>query len=157
MEPWALNGGPDEETLRRLVEDEHKTDSEIAELYGARRQTAAYWRMKIGIPRSANGSGKRTRRREMVSHKWLIHWRVRSDHMNDPIRKRLVDYSLRRQGVQLAPDAEGRVDEFVANLNDLGIVVSYDPEHTDGEGVPAPFFFVPRCPDLDAVDDIVRR
>ena len=108
MQPWALRGGPDEDTLRRLIETEEHSDSEIAELYGVRRQTATYWRMKIGITTPGAGHGPRKRRRERLSHKDLIWWEVRQAHMNHPIRKRLVEVSMKRQGAQMAPDAESR-------------------------------------------------
>jgi len=49
LEPWALGGRPDDETVRRLVQEEGYSDSDIARLYGVARQTGTYYRLKAGL------------------------------------------------------------------------------------------------------------
>ena len=156
-ESWAFDGGPGEEELRRLVIDEQHSDTEIAAIYGVARQTVMYWRLKAGIPHPGRGHGPRAKRRaQRYSHKDTIHWRVRVEDMNHPVRKRLVDYSLRKQGEKLAPDAEGRLDDFLDKLRRFDVVIDYRPDNIV-DGRREPFVYVPRDPTVDAEGDIVRR
>lgn len=155
MQPWALGGGPDEETLRGLIADGH-SDSDVARMYGVRRQTATYWRLRIGITVPGQGI-TRTPRRPRLSHKELIPWRVSTQFLNDPVRRRLVEVSLVRQGAEVSADQRARAKEFLEFLAAEDVVVTYDPEHRGPDGDPAPFYFVPRDRELDAEGDIIRR
>lgn len=155
MKPHALGGGPDCEDLAKLLNDGY-SDSDVARLYGVRRQTATYWRVRCGI--AAPGPGlDRPPRRERVSHKELIPWRVSTAHLNDPIRRRLVTVSLIRHGVDVSSDARARADELLAFLAERDVVVTYDGDHQSADGESAPFFFVPRDAAVDAPGDIIRR
>jgi hypothetical protein len=155
MQPYALGGGPDEETIRRHIAD-NMSDSDIARMYGVARQTATYWRLRYGITTPGGGVG-RTPRRPRVSHKELIPWRVSVNFLNDPIRRRLVEVSLVRQNVDVSADQRARAEEFLEFLDRENVVVTYDPEHKGPGGDPAPFYFVPRDSKLDAAGDIIRR
>ena len=155
MRPHDLGGGPSCDELRDLIAKEDLNDTEIARVYGVTRQTVSYWRRRCGISEPGKGH-TRPRRRPRVSHKDLIPWTVIRRDRNHPIRKRLVEVSKLRQGVQMAPDETARAEEFLQMLTDLNVVVDYDPLHLAG-GEPAPFFFRPRDPKLDGPEDIIRR
>lgn len=143
--------------MRELVVDKDMSDSEIARDYGCSRQAVAKWRKKCGLDTPGKGSGPRRARGPRVSRKDILPWTIRAAHQNHPIRKRLVAVHKMRNGEQMAPDEEARAVEFLDQLDRLGVVVDYDPEHLDGEGRPAPFYLVPRDPKMDADGDVVRR
>jgi hypothetical protein len=155
LEPWALGGRPDDETIRRLVVDEHYSDSDLARLYGVARQTGTYYRLKAGLTQPGPGIG-RANRRPRLNHKALIPWHVPHAYRGDPIKRRLTELSCVRQGADVSPDAHSRVEEFLDFLKRENVVVTYDPDHLDGDGDPAPFYFVPRDPAIDAEDAIIR-
>lgn len=157
VQPWGFGGGPDCDKMRELVVEREMSDSEIARDYGCSRQAVAKWRRKCGLDAPGRGSGPRRARGPRVSRKDILPWTIRSAHQNHPIRKRLVAVHKMRNGEQMAPDEEGRAVEFLDQLDRLDVVVDYDPDHKDSEGRAAPFFLVPRDPELDAEGDIVRR
>ena len=150
-----MGGGPDEETLRRLIEVEGLSDSELAELYGVTRPSARYWRLRAGIEHPGPGRGKRPRR-PRATHKAYSPWKVRAEHMHHPIRKRLILVSKLEQGHQLSEAEQIRAEEFLEYIRENDVVVDYDANHL-AHGEPSPFFFRKRDPRLDAAEDIIRR
>lgn len=137
--PWEEHGGPDDETLRRLVE-EGWTDRQIGEKYGVTRQTVAYWRMKAGIHRP----GKKPTR-----HKDMLPWTVTAYDNGDPLAYRLREYDTIRKGGDVKPEVRRRVQRFVADLAELDAVLDYNRD----EG----WLTRRRDPRLDDPDDIIRR
>lgn len=70
-------------------------------------------------------------------HGYYIPWRVRSDHQDDTLIRRLRDYSKRQQGKPLAESKSRLLDEWVKWMqggNPLGVPLSVHYDRTDDEG-----------------------
>lgn len=154
MKPWDLNGGPDPAEIRRLVVEEGYSDADLARLYGATRQTANHWR-RTKCPGLPPGPGMGRQGEELVDrapkYKWLIWWTVASADQNDVLRKRLVLAARDAEGDALSSAERRQLNSFLAYLARKNVVVNYDRDHEP------PWHLLPRNPDLDAPDQIVRR
>ena len=140
MRPWEADGGPDDDTLRRLVNVEHKTDREIGDRYGVTRQTVSYWRRRVGLDKA---------RGPMLNHKDYLPWSIRGEDHGDSIAKRLREYSSMKQGKALKEEDQKRLDKFLLFLQEENVVVDYDRERG--------FMLRRRTRGVDKPGDIIRR
>jgi hypothetical protein len=78
----------------------------------------------------------------------LIPWKVREEHgWATPLTLLRLE-ARRRNGFELRPVDQTRLDNWLKELEESGAVVHYDPDTADG------FHYVPREPEDD---DIIRR
>jgi hypothetical protein len=139
--PWVAGGGPDEETLRRLV-SEGKTNQQIAEIFGATDESSArYWLDKHKIARS---------RAVRIDHfrTGAVPWRLEAVHSNDPIARLLRQRDRWLHGEDVLPSTIAAIKLMEKDLAETGRVFDYDPA--------AGFVSRRRDPSIDAPDAIVR-
>lgn len=141
MRPWQAGGGPDDDTLRRLVE-EGLTDREIGARYGVSDETARYYRKRAGIEKD---SAPHVSRRGFIP--WTLNTKKR--HHNTREAKALRALDARMKGDPVNADQEQRLDSVLKDLKEYNYVLDYDYE--DG------FVLRDRDPQLDRPDDWVRR
>lgn len=122
--------------LREHVE-RGETNREIAERYGVSGEAVRQALVRDGIERE--GANQRP------SHAYYVPWRLRGDHVNDVLARRLRSYSKRQQGRQLAETENRLLDEwlkFMDGDNSLGVSLSVHYDRNDDEG----FWLEPRAP-----------
>jgi hypothetical protein len=79
----------------------------------------------------------------------LIPWKVKAEHRFASAVTHLRQEARRRAGVPLTPDVEQRLNVWIANLKEDGLVVHYDPELEFG------FVYVPAREGID--NDLIRE
>lgn len=140
--PWEAGGGPEDDELRRLVEELGKTDQDIAEIYGVTEATVRYWRRRANLRRE---------RPERIDHKkdGTIPWSLNTaaGHHMDPIARLLRQRNQLRHGIAIPDDVKRRIDKMLEVLEHEQLVIDYDYERG----------FLTRTRDeLDKPDAIVR-
>ena len=121
--------------LKRLM-DAGMSNKQIADRYSVTREAVRQAFAKHEI----RNSPERTR------HAKHLPWRVRSDHTDDMLAKRLRAYSKRQQNQPLAARDERLLDEWVSymdgnNWTSVPLSVHYDRADADG------FWLEPRSPE----------
>lgn len=127
---------PEADVLREHVE-RGESNREIAEQYGVSGEAVRQALVRSGVERPDH-----TRR---PNHAHYVPWRLRGDHVNDVLARRLRSYSKRMQGRQLSETESRLLDEWVKFMegdNSLGVPLSVHYERNDDEG----FWLEPRLP-----------
>ena len=124
-------------SVRRLPEasvlQEHvergETNREIAEHYGVTGEAVRQALVRDGIARPDSA--------QRPSHAHYVPWRLRGDHVNDVLARRLRSYSKHQQGRQLSETESRLLDEwmkFMEGDNSLGLPLSVHYDRNDEEG-----------------------
>lgn len=129
---------PSNDVVRWLVCDEGWSVQRVADKYGTAKSavSACLRRMDVHSPRE-----------QTVSYKDFVPWRVRVEHNNTDLVRKLRLYGRRRMGLSMRPDQLARLDQFLALLEETGQVVAYSPDKG--------FYYVPRLPQDEG--GIIRR
>lgn len=123
---------PDDDVLLKHVAD-GLSNREIADKYGTTPEAVRQALVKLGIKRGP----------ERPNHAHYLPWRVRSDHVNDLLARRLRTYSKRMQGKPLTQTESRLLDSWVKFMdgeNSLGIPLSVHYDRRDDDG----FWLEPR-------------
>lgn len=126
---------PPHEVVLDLIQHQGLSTQEVADRYGVTRPAVSYCLRQnhVVAPRAPM--------------RYDMPWRVRVEHNNDPlIRKVRLWMRSRMPGVELRPDQQAALDQFLAHLERIQRVVAYNPE--------SGFLLVPRM-DSDG-DQIIR-
>lgn len=143
MKPWGAAGGPDDEELRRLVEELSKTNQEIADVYGVTEATVRYWQKRANLRRD---------RPERLDHKadgtipWVMN--TAAGHHMDVVARLLRQRNQLKHGQAIPADVRARIEKMEEVLKTHGLVIDYDYEQG----------FITRARDKqDSPDTIVRQ
>lgn len=141
--PWSAGGGPEDDELRRLVEELGLTDDAIAETHGVTEATVRYWRKRANLRRD---------RPERIDHKadGAIPWPLNTaaGHHMDAIARLLRQRNQLKHGVAIPDDVKRRIDKMLEVLEHEKLVIDYDYERG----------FITRDRDeQDSPDTIVRQ
>lgn len=142
MKPWGAGGGPEDEELRRLVEELGKTNQEIADMYGVTEATVRYWQRRANLRRA---------RPERLDHRGdgTIPWKLNTaaSHHMDLVARLLRQRNQLKHGQAIPPDVRARIEKMEEVLKTHNLVIDYD--HEQG-------FFTRNRDELDKPDSIVR-
>lgn len=125
---------PSADLLREHVE-RGETNREIGERYGVSGEAVRQALGRYGVERP--DASRRP------NHAHYVPWRLRGDHVNDVLARRLRSYSKRQQGRQLSETESRLLDEwlkFMDGDNSLGVALSVHYDRNDDEG----FWLAPR-------------
>ncbi|MFD6636782.1 hypothetical protein ACFWDN_13305 [Micromonospora chalcea] len=105
----------------------------------------------IDVVPSTFGNFRRRRGldRRVTRNEELMPWFVQEQHRWLFPAQMLRAEARRREGKELKPEEERRLDNFVKRLKDEKLVVHYDGDTDEG------WFYVPARPDVDI--DLIRR
>ncbi|MEU7570344.1 hypothetical protein [Micromonospora sp. NPDC049240] len=87
--------------------------------------------------------------RRVTRNEELMPWFVQEQHRSLFPAQMLRAEARRREGKELKPAEDRRLQSFLKRLKDEGLVVHYDPDTDEG------WFYVPARPDIDT--DLIRR
>lgn len=115
---------PDPHKLRALKE--RFTYAQIAEMYGVDPQSV-YQRLRIDYPNA---------QKERPRYSDLIPWRIAKEHWYAMPVTMLRFYARRRDGKQLSPKDERRLDSWLEALRAADAVVDYDRDQPPNPASP---------------------
>lgn len=119
-----------------------QSNNKIAEQYGTTAEAVRQAFARAKLP---------TAREPRMNHRELIPWRVRSDHLQHTLVKRLRLYGRFQKGAQLDHVQQTTLDnwlKFMEGDNDRGVPLAVHYDYSDPEG----FWLEPRRPgDRDLV------
>lgn len=127
---------PDSGTIRQL--HRKHTYAEIAKMYGVSEQ-AVYQRVRHDSPRDIT---------PLSRHQDFVPWRVKLQHTWTSPAKNLRMLARRAAGHSIG-DRERYVDNWLAKLREMGVVLDYDPDYPPNPASPTygGFFYVERTPE----------
>lgn len=133
---------PDKATLRRMRKSGW-TQRKIAETYGV--SESAVWKSLLR-------AGYTT---PLATYKDILPWDIEEEHKTVAIMERFRSIVKQKKGVTLRPAEERRLEQWLQDLKEEGLVVSYHkdapPNSASSKGG---FFYIPKS---DQDDWIIRR
>ena len=125
---------PSLEVVKALV-DEGLSNTDIGAKYNASGEAVRQLLERHGIHREHG----------RTSHSRFMPWRIRADHANDVLAKRLRAYSKRVQGTPLSEKDSRLLDQWIEYMNGanaLGVPLSVHYDRRDNDG----FWLEPAVP-----------
>lgn len=126
--PRARSGQklPSGDALMKHVQD-GLSNKQIGMMYGTTPEAVRMALAKLGVK---NGPGKN-------DHSHYLPWRLRADHVSDPLARRLRSYSRRQQGMELTAGDARLLDEWITFMEGgnpwkVKLSVHYDRLDPDG-------------------------
>lgn len=128
----AIRKLPDATTLVRLRRNGWTLD-QIAEEYGVTR--TAVWK---ALERSGNTN-------PLPSYKDLVPWKVEQEHRGTAAMARIRSLVKQQQGVPLREGEAKLLKEWLAGMEDAGVILNYHPEApSNAASTKGGFYFSPR-------------
>lgn len=138
----AIRKLPDRATLRRM-RTSGWTQRRIAETYGV--SESAVWKalMRAGYTEP------------LATYKDILPWEIADEHKTVAIMERFRSIVKQKKGAKLRPEEEARLQQWLADLEANGLVVSYHkaapPNSASSKGG---FYYIPKS---ESDDWIIRR
>ena len=133
---------PDKATLRRM-RSSGWTQRKIAETYGV--SESAVWKalMRAGYTKP------------LATYKDILPWEIDDEHKTVAVMERFRAIVKQRKGAKLRPEEESRLKQWLIDLKENGLVVSYHPDAPpNSASSKGGFYYVPKT---DQDDWIIRR
>ena len=130
---------PSDARMRELHE-EGLTNQQIASRYGVTREAVRQKFARMGLDRGPR----------RADHRRFLPWRMRAQHQQDVLARRLRELSKREQGFPLTDTENRNLDEWLAFMegdNDAGVPLAVHYNMNDPEG----FWLQPRTDEDDGL------